>query len=72
MRDSTLICFEIDLSYKGHCHAGPMFSIALFFHRLTITLPHSKHWNYDADRWETQEEQEEWETEKGRVQNATK
>jgi len=64
MRDSTLICFEIDLEFKGYCHAGPRIDIAFLFHRLTISFPDSRHWNQEANRWKTPEEHEE-EAERG-------
>ena len=60
MRDGSLIGFELDTTWSGRSHAGPRLSIALLFHRFDITFYDKRHWNYDANRWETPEETKAW------------
>lgn len=56
MRDSNIFTFEFRLEWSGSDHAGPHISIGLLFHSFDISLYDHRHWDYEAERWQTKEE----------------
>jgi len=56
----TIIEFEFDISLGGRDHAGIDLFIGLFGLGLHLGIPDSRHWNYEFERWETEEEAKIW------------
>jgi hypothetical protein len=61
MQDGTLIGIALDPSFRGSHHAGPCFSISFATFTFDITITDHRHWNYDTNDWETEEERRAWE-----------
>jgi hypothetical protein len=61
----NLLDIAIDLQWWGRDHAGPELDINVFGYMFNVKIYDSRHWNYDENRWMTDEEakaeMDEWE-----------
>jgi hypothetical protein len=55
-KTSHIINFHLNAQFVGVDHAGASVSIGLVGLSLEIRLYDSRHWNYNANRWMTEEE----------------
>lgn len=55
-----LFLIEANLMFGGRDHGGPELCIGLFGLELRMELPDARHWNSEANRWETDEEMKAW------------
>lgn len=51
-----LFSFNIDTSFTGADHAGPSFSIEVFGLFFSIGIYDSRHWDYETNDWEKQDD----------------
>ena len=51
-----LFLFKVDFRFWGSDHQGPSFEIDLFGYLFNIQIYDRRHWNWDEDRWQTDEE----------------
>lgn len=49
---NDIVSFKLDLSWRGHDHAGPLFEIRLFGLGFIASLPDNRHWDYINNSWE--------------------
>lgn len=49
--DYYIINFDLNLSLKGHDHAGFYFYLSSFGYKIEFNIYDTRHWNYDARRW---------------------
>ena len=47
----NLFSFSLDLSWRGHDHAGPELHVELFGFEVTIKIYDNRHWNYSEGTW---------------------
>lgn len=61
------LAFSVDFSFRGRDHAGLQLDCDLIFVYIGLNFFDHRHWNYEEDRWNTEEddrlENEEWEKE---------
>ena len=48
----NLLLFSLDLSWRGHDHAGPEFHVELFGFEATVKIYDNRHWNYNKGTWQ--------------------
>ena len=62
---TDLIDLGFDLQWWGQDHAGPELDINVFGYMFNIKVYDSRHWNWEANRWQTldeaKQEADEWE-----------
>ena len=49
---STLLEFEVDLTWRGRDHPGPSLTIGLFGHYVLFKIYDSRHWDHENDDWQ--------------------
>ena len=54
----NLFDLSLDLRWWGSDHQGPEFEVELFGFFFNVKIYDSRHWNYDANRWETEEDRD--------------
>lgn len=47
--------FELDLSFRGHDHAGPSLELGIFGYLLYIRIYDKRHWDHINNKWEEYE-----------------
>ena len=52
----NLVDIRLDLRWWGSDHQGPEFEIEVLGFFFNVKIYDSRHWNYDANRWETLED----------------
>ena len=52
---TDLIDLGLDLRWWGHDHAGPELDINIMGYMFNIKIYDGRHWNWDANRWQTRE-----------------
>jgi len=52
----SILRFDLDLSWRGHDHAGPGISLELFGYFFDFNIYDVRHWNYEEGRWESDKE----------------
>lgn len=52
MRSGTLLDFQLDLSWRGHDHAGPSLNLGLLTWEFNINIYDHRHWDYEKHTWE--------------------
>lgn len=57
---SDLFSMNIDFRFWGSDHQGPSFGVELFGYFFNVQIYDGRHWNWDKGRWQTDEEEEEW------------
>lgn len=55
---TRLFRFELDLSLKGECHAGPKLELTLFGFMVAVNVYDHRHWDHDTNDWEVHNEQD--------------
>ena len=48
----NLLSISLDLSWRGHDHAGPELHVELFGFEARIKIYDNRHWNYHEGTWE--------------------
>lgn len=51
----NLFEFELDLSFRGHDHAGPSLELGIFGYLVYIRIYDNRHWDYTNNCWEEYE-----------------
>ncbi len=64
-----LLDIGVDLQWWGKDHAGPELDLNFFGYMFNVKIYDSRHWNYEKNRWQTEDEAktdlEEWLKERG-------
>lgn len=55
-RATDIIDIGLDLRWWGHDHAGPELDINVFGYMFNIKIYDNRHWNWDENRWYTDDE----------------